>query len=103
MVPEAEIEVPALLKFGSWIGGDRDGNPYVTPATTLAALDLMREHCVRFLESRVELIAGRLSLSERVSGPAVGLDPILDAGAEYFPEVASRLAELNPRSPIGGR
>jgi phosphoenolpyruvate carboxylase len=97
--PEAEIEVPPLLKFGSWIGGDRDGNPYVMPATTLAALDLMREHCVRFLESRVELIAGRLSLSDRVSGPAVGLDRILDTGDKYFPELASQLAGLNPEEP----
>ncbi len=97
--PGAGIEVPPLLKFGSWIGGDRDGNPYVTPETTLAALELTRDHCVRFLEARVELIAGRLSLSDRVSGPALGLQPILETGAEYFPELASQLAALNPEEP----
>ena len=99
LYPDAEIRVPPLLGFGSWIGGDRDGNPYVTPATTIEALDLMREHCLRFLEGQVELIAGRLSLSERVSGPAEGLDPILEAGASFFPDLAEQLAVLNPEEP----
>src|ERR1700733_12848094 len=73
-------EVPPLLGFGSWIGGDRDGNPFVTPQTTIEALDLMREQCLRFLEGRVELLAGRLSLSDRVSGAAAGLGHTLVAG-----------------------
>jgi phosphoenolpyruvate carboxylase len=97
--PDDAITVPPLLGFGSWIGGDRDGNPYVTPLTTSEALDLMRERCLRFLEGRVELIAGRLSLSDRVSGPARGLDPILEAGTEHFPELAEQLAALNPEEP----
>jgi phosphoenolpyruvate carboxylase len=97
--PDAEIEVPPLLTFGSWIGGDRDGNPYVTPATTEQALGLMREQCLRLLEGRVGLLAGRLSISERVSGPAPKLEPILSAGAEFFPDWASQLAELNPEEP----
>ena len=59
----------------------------------------MREQCLRFLEGRVELLAGRLSLSERVSGPAAGLDAILAAGAERFPELAAQLAALNPEEP----
>ena len=97
--PGERFEVPPLLSFGSWIGGDRDGNPFVTPAATVAALELMREQCLRFLEGRVELLAGRLSLSERVSGRAPGLEPILTAGAELFPELALQLAALNPEEP----
>jgi phosphoenolpyruvate carboxylase len=91
--------VPPLLSFGSWIGGDRDGNPYVTPETTVSALELMREQCLRLLESRLEQLAGRLSLSERLTGPAPGLEPILAAGTEHFPELAERLAGLNPEEP----
>jgi phosphoenolpyruvate carboxylase len=99
LYPDAAITVPPLLAFGSWIGGDRDGNPYVTPATTVEALDLMREQCLKFLEGQVELLAGRLSLSDRVSGPAEGVAPILEAGARDFPELAERLAALNPEEP----
>jgi phosphoenolpyruvate carboxylase len=100
--PEAADQppaVPPLLSFGSWIGGDRDGNPYVTPETTVAALELMREQCLRLLESRLEQLAGRLSLSDRLTGPAPGLEPILSAGAERFPGLAQRLAGLNPEEP----
>ena len=97
--PGERFEVPPLLSFGSWIGGDRDGNPFVTPATTVQALELMREQCLRFLEGRVELLAGRLSLSDRVGGAAPGLEPILTAGTDRFPELASQLAALNPEEP----
>jgi phosphoenolpyruvate carboxylase len=91
--------VPPLLSFGSWIGGDRDGNPFVTPETTVSALELMHEQCLRLMEARLEQLAGRLSLSERLTGPAPGLEPILSAGRERFPELAERLAGLNAEEP----
>jgi phosphoenolpyruvate carboxylase len=91
--------VPPLLGFGSWIGGDRDGNPFVTPATTVQALELMREQCLRLLESRLEQLAGRLSLSERLTGPAPEVEPILAAGERLFPGLARTLDALNPEEP----
>ena len=97
--PDDEIEVPPLLNFGSWIGGDRDGNPNVTPEMTTATLDLMRVMCLRFLQERVELLAGRLSLSDRISGHAGSLEPILELGAELYPDLAVQLAALNPEEP----
>jgi phosphoenolpyruvate carboxylase len=104
LYPDAAITVPPLLVFGSWIGGDRDGNPYVTPAITMQALDLMREHCLRFLEGQMELLAGRLSLSDRVTGPAQGLGPILEAGTGHFPASrAARRAEPGGALPSGVR
>ena len=72
--PGEPFDVPPLLSFGSWIGGDRDGNPFVTPNTTVAALDLMREQCLRFLEGRVELLAVTLDLLDRQHILMLGLD-----------------------------
>ncbi|PZS09438.1 MAG: phosphoenolpyruvate carboxylase [Solirubrobacterales bacterium] len=99
LYPGERFELPPLLSFGSWIGGDRDGNPYVKPATTLQALELMRERCLRFLECRVELLAGRLTLSDRVNGRAPGLEPILARGIDLFPDFASQLAARSPEEP----
>jgi phosphoenolpyruvate carboxylase len=63
------VTVPGgLLRFGSWIGGDRDGNPFVTPATTVTALRLhMREVLIAYLR-RVEELGNRLTHSERLCG-----------------------------------
>ena len=97
--PDDEIRVPPLLAFGSWIGGDRDGNPNVTPETTIASLELMRVMCLQFLQGRIELLAGRLSLSDRIGGPAPGLEPILEHGAEVYPDLAAQLAGVNPEEP----
>ncbi len=97
--PDEAPIVPPLLTFGSWIGGDRDGNPHVTPAMTLEALRLMREQCLRFLEERIGILAQRVSLSQRIAGPAEGLAGLLAAGAERFPELAEQLHELNPEEP----
>ena len=97
--PGESFEVPPLLSFGSWIGGDRDGNPFVTPATTIEALELMREQCLGFLERRVELLVRRLSLSDRVGGPVEALEPILARGAELFPDLASRAQARNAEEP----
>ncbi len=91
--------MPTILTFGSWMGGDRDGNPNVTPDVTVETLDLMRTRCLRFLEERVEVLAGRVSFSARVVGAPVELEPLLDRGAESFPALAAELEARNPEEP----
>lgn len=44
-------ELPALLAVGSWVGGDRDGNPAVTAAVTLDAMEIQADHVLRGLET----------------------------------------------------
>ena len=97
--PGATVRVPPFLTFGSWIGGDRDGNPFVTPEVTLAALDLMRQQCLGLYERRLTLLAERISLSDRIVGPATALEPVLATGAELFPEVAEAALQRNPEEP----
>ena len=97
--PDEEVPVPTLLTFGSWIGGDRDGNPSVTPEVTETSLGLMRESCLRFLEDRARALGTQLSLSSRLAAATEVLDPLLTAGRELFPEIASRLARTVPEEP----
>jgi phosphoenolpyruvate carboxylase len=97
--PGEEIAVPPFITFGSWIGGDRDGNPNVTPEVTRQTLATMREACLGFLEGQIFQVGRRLSLSTRVTGPADELGPLLDTGAKLFPELAAELEARKPEEP----
>ena len=56
-------ELPAVISFASWIGGDRDGNPYVTAATTREALLLARHTILDYYSKAIEQLQEQLSLS----------------------------------------
>ena len=43
--------VPAFVRFGSWVGADRDGNPTVTAAVTREAAIIQADHALRALEA----------------------------------------------------
>jgi len=54
-----------VLRFGSWIGGDRDGNPFVTPETTRNALLLARRTILTHYIHAVEEVIEQLSSSQQ--------------------------------------
>ncbi len=56
-------ELPQVLSFGSWIGGDRDGNPFVTPDVTRNAIQLAREHLLHFYDGELQTVIDLLSTS----------------------------------------
>ncbi|MGA2890649.1 MAG: phosphoenolpyruvate carboxylase [Terracidiphilus sp.] len=56
-------ELPQVLIFGSWIGGDRDGNPYVTPEVTRDAIQLARGHLLLYYERQLDEITDLLTPS----------------------------------------
>ncbi|MDM8100792.1 phosphoenolpyruvate carboxylase [Oceanobacillus oncorhynchi] len=67
-IPEGNWEVPNFIHFGSWIGGDRDGNPNVTPEITWQTLELQRELILKKYEaSIVELMRRFSQSSQRIS------------------------------------
>ncbi len=57
--------LPTVLGFRSWIGGDRDGNPFVTPDVTREAVTLQAEVALDAYLSDVDALVQRLSLWER--------------------------------------
>jgi phosphoenolpyruvate carboxylase len=82
--------VPALdhpLTFGSWVGGDRDGNPNVTPAVTAAALDEHQRMAIRLLRRSIESMHAHLSVAL-----ARGVSAALEARAD---ELAATLGDTD--------
>ncbi len=57
------LELPQVLSFGSWIGGDRDGNPFVTPEVTRDSVQLARGHLLLYYQRRLDLIIDLLTTS----------------------------------------
>jgi phosphoenolpyruvate carboxylase len=81
-------ELPSFLQFGSWIGGDRDGNPFVTAACTRDALHLARQVILdHYLSVSVELM-DRLSPSERQAPVTSSLKDAVKQYAQRMPWVA---------------
>jgi phosphoenolpyruvate carboxylase len=97
--PEGGIVVPPLLVPGTWIGGDRDGNPNVTPVVTQRALELMRAAAIGLLNERLLELAGRLSVAESIAGSAPLLDPLIRGLADRFPQTASEVFRINAGEP----
>ena len=62
--PEASFQIPPFFQFGSWIGGDRDGNPNVTNRVTENALMENRRAVLARYSARLEDIIQKLSISE---------------------------------------
>jgi len=68
--PTAQINVPSFLKFGSWIGGDRDGNPNVTPETTELALRLQSRTTLQEYVRRLNIAFKHLTHSDQICTPS---------------------------------
>lgn len=67
---KAAIRVPSFLRFGSWIGGDRDGNPYVTPQTTALAIRLQCREILQEYMRRIEALGQVLTHSSSLVTPS---------------------------------
>ncbi|MEZ4668768.1 MAG: phosphoenolpyruvate carboxylase [Anaerolineae bacterium] len=86
--PEADwTDLPPLLRYASWIGGDRDGNPNVTPEVTLQTLRTQQQAAVRAYMDEVRFLSEHLTQSEDEVGVSDELkEAVTNAGLdERFP------------------
>ncbi len=96
------LELPVTarpLRFGSWIGGDRDGNPNVSDVSTRRVLDLQHEHGFRRALAVVDELRVTLSPSVRIAGVSDALRDSLARDLEALPEVEDRYRRLNADEP----
>lgn len=93
--PEAAADVRAFLEFGSWIGGDRDGNPHVTTEVTRQAVYAYRKASLRRYARRLSALLRTLSVSENSIGVPLWFQrAVVKALAESGD--AGHIAERNP-------
>ena len=87
------------LTFGSWIGGDRDGNPNITPEITKQAIILQMGHAIRVTLEALDELRQALSVSTKLAGTS---EPLLQSVAkdlEMLPEIEPRFKRINVEEP----
>lgn len=75
------------LRFGTWVGGDRDGNPNVTPEVTRSVLALQRAAGIVAVRADVAVLIDELTVSERIAGASDELVELIERYRSQFPEV----------------
>ncbi|MBF4161350.1 phosphoenolpyruvate carboxylase [Nocardioides acrostichi] len=97
-----DVELPVTarpLRFGSWAGGDRDGNPFVTPEVTLEVLALQHDTGLKTLIAEVEELLTEMSATTRVVTASDDLLASLESDAEALPITWSTINRLNAEEP----
>ncbi|MGH8427940.1 MAG: phosphoenolpyruvate carboxylase, partial [Gammaproteobacteria bacterium] len=92
-------DLPVIVRFGSWVGGDMDGNPNVTAETMRETLEDHRRHILALYRHELESLYRRLSQSsERIGFDAVVITRA-DNYAKQFPETEKHLPERHADMP----
>ena len=125
--PEKVDDLPPLIRFGTWIGGDRDGHPFVTDEVTRKALAALRKNALRVHRRALESLAYEAPLSSLFQSTPPALqalvarlteslkaEPSVDVGyilernkeepwreAAYLMRAKVLLAFEKPESPVG--
>jgi phosphoenolpyruvate carboxylase len=94
--PEDTPKLGRVLEFGSWVGGDQDGNPFVGPEMITAALGLHRELILGRHLASVSGLADHMSQSARMIPVTEDLRRSVERDERLIPELVGRYAEVDP-------
>ena len=95
-----ELRLAAPLRVGTWVGGDRDGNPFVTAETTLAAARRASHVILGDYRQALGGLVERLSLSAHIAPPTDALRDSLVADREALPNVWEANRRRNADEPV---
>jgi phosphoenolpyruvate carboxylase len=84
-------DIPVFLRFRSWIGGDRDGNPRVTPQVTRQTLGMHRETALNLYLDELKELRRELSISSRLVSVPEELFNSLNEDARHYSIAESQL------------
>ncbi len=87
------------IRFGTWVGGDRDGNPFVTPSVTMEVLEMQHEHGLRNLIAGIEALSADVSSSVAIHDISEELAASLSNDRASLPEVFDRFGAMNAEEP----
>ncbi|MFB6136043.1 MAG: phosphoenolpyruvate carboxylase [Halobacteriaceae archaeon] len=96
---EEDVEVPPVLRFRSWAGSDRDGNPFVTPQVTTETLERQREVVLERYHDALEELSSALSQESRWVPDDGALMASLAEDREHLPRLAEGASERWPDEP----
>ena len=90
---------PAFFRLGSWVGGDRDGNPTVTAQITREAMEIQSDHVLLALERAATRIGRTLTAEAATTPPSPELSAAIDDARRDHPELIGGLALRAPDEP----
>ncbi len=94
--PEGTPSLGRVLEFGSWVGGDQDGNPFVEPEMITTALGLHREIILKRHLASVRWMTDHMSQSARMIPVSEDLRRSVKRDEDLMPEVAERYRGIDP-------
>ncbi|MEO7823774.1 MAG: phosphoenolpyruvate carboxylase [Gemmatimonadaceae bacterium] len=98
--PADAFRLAVPLRWGTWVGGDRDGNPHVTPEITLATARRASYAILgKYLEALEDLVR-RLSLSAAIAPPTLALAKSIEKDRRTLPDVWSKNRFRNADEPL---
>jgi phosphoenolpyruvate carboxylase len=97
--PGASPPPEPSLTFGTWVGGDRDGHPFVTTEVTRRTLETLRSAALDVLRRELESLAGRLSLSDSLQSPPAALSERIARYRASLDDAGRRLVDRYAGEP----
>ena len=97
--PLAEPGSRPALRFGTWVGGDRDGHPGVTADVTAETLERLRANALVVLHRQLTKLAARLPLSDWIQSPPPSLLELRDRCSAAAGELAGPILQMHPGEP----